>query len=58
MVVGEFGWGRWEHGGRPLGTEQGGDSYGTAEALQHSKLSDGFPLISQRLQSLTEKAAT
>lgn len=39
------------------GTEQWGDSYGTADALRHFKLSDGFPLTSQRLQSSTEKKA-
>lgn len=58
VVVGEVGSGRWEHEGRPLGTEQRGGSYGTADALRHFKLSDGFPLISQQLQSSTEKAAT
>lgn len=58
VVVGEVVSVCSEHGGRPLGTEQRGGSYGTADALRHVRQSDGFPLISQRLQSLTEKAAT
>lgn len=49
----EFSW-----RGGALGTEQRGDSYGTADTLRHFEQSDGFPLMSQRLQSSTEKAAT
>lgn len=48
MVIGEVGSGGLEHRGRPLGTEQRGGSYGTADALRHFKLSDGVPLISQK----------
>lgn len=54
--IGEVGSGQ-EHGGRTLGTEQKGGSYGTADTLRHFKQSDGFPLISQRLQSSTEKGS-
>ncbi len=58
MVVGNVNSGHWEHGGGALGTEQRGGYNGTADALRHFKQSGGFPLISQRLQSSTEKAAT
>lgn len=58
MVVGHVSLVGWGHGGGALGTEQRGDSYGTADALRHFEQSDGFPLMSQRLQSSTEKAAT
>lgn len=56
VVVVEVGSGRMEedHWGR----SRGGVSYGTADALRHFRQSDGFLLISQRLQSSTEKAAT
>lgn len=53
-VIVEVDSGRWEedHRGR-----SGGEAL-MAQLTLSDKLSDGFPLIGQRLQSLTEKAAT
>lgn len=49
---------QWEHKGRPLRTEKRGGLYGTADASDISNSQMFFPLISQWLQSSTEKAAT